>query len=433
MSLSKPAKNLTRRTFNRLMGGLTVATAGQGLALGPAIAGGARPKAVIIGGGAAGATAAVYLARNFPDLDITLIEANPLYTACFFSSRYLGGFKPLDFITHEYGALKKYGIRVVHAFAAAIDAGKKSVLLKDGTRIPYDRLIAAPGIDFKFDQIEGYDETAAAVIPHAYKADAQIAVLRKQLLAMEDGGVFAIASPLRPYRCPPAPYERVSIVAHYLKTHKPKSKILILDSKDEFPMSEVMTDIWTRKYSDMVEWVPAEFSGHIKAVDVKTRTLISNEERYSVQVANVIPNQHAAKIAHISGLTDKSGWCPVDPMTFESALAPGVHMIGDAIDPGDMVKSAYSAHSQARACAAAVGAMLNGKSPAEAGLLGSTCFFLVSPESGVQLGGTYKSDGKRLTGQSGFISQAGEAPSIRRKTAEDGDAWYASIIKDMFG
>ena len=287
--------------------------------------------------------------------------------------------------------------------------------------------------DLKFDQIEGYDETAAIEIPHAYKADAQIVTLRKQLLAMEDGGVFAMAAPLRPYRCPPAPYERVSIVAHYLKAHKPKSKILILDSKDEFPMSEVMTDMWSRQYSDMIEWIPAEFSGSIKAVDVKSRTLISNEERYSVQVANVIPNQHAAKIAHVSGLTDKTGWCPVNPATFESTLLPGIHIIGDAIDPGDMVKSAYSAHSQARVCAAAVGAMLYEKTPPEAGLLASTCYFIVGPDSGVQLGGVYQSDGKRLEGKKGFISQAGEAASIRRKTAADGDAWYARIIRDMFG
>lgn len=427
MSLMKP---LTRRIFGRLMGGAAVAAAG----LASAVVARSKPKVVVVGGGAAGASAVVYLARNFPGIDITLIEANPRYTTPFFASRYLGGLAPLDFISHGYGTLSdKYGVSVLHAAATAIDAENKTVVLKDGTRVPYDRLIAAPGIDFKYGQIDGYDELAAAVLPHAYKADAQIAVLKKQLLAMEDGGVFAISSPSRPYRCPPAPYERASIIAHYLKIHKPKSKILILDSKDEFPMSEVMSEIWSRDYPDMIEWVPAEFGGNIKAVDVKSRTLISDEERFQADVVNIIPDQHAARIAHVSGLADKTGWCPVDARTFESSLAPGVHLIGDAIDPGDMVKSAYSAHSQAQACAAAVGALLSGQSNPTAGLLTSTCFFIVAPERGVKLGGTYKASGGRLTGQTGSISQVGEAPEIRKKTAEEGDAWYAGIIRDMFG
>jgi sulfide dehydrogenase [flavocytochrome c] flavoprotein chain len=427
-----PMKKLTRRTFNRLLGGVGMAAASQALA--PALAGGAKPRAVIIGGGAAGASAVGFLARNFPAIDITLIEANPRYTAPFFASRYLGGIKPLEFITHGYkGLTDNYGVRVLHATATAIDAAKKTVILQDGARVPYDRLIAAPGIEFKFDKIDGYNEQTAALMPHAYKADAQITILKKQLLAMKDGGVFAIASPLRPYRCPPAPYERASIVAHYLKTHKPKSKILILDSKDEFPMSEVMSAIWARDYSDLIEWVPAEFGGHIQAVDVKSRTLISNEEKFQVDVANIIPAQHAATIAHASGLTNKTGWCPVNPITFESTLVPGVHLIGDAIDPGDMVKSAYSAHSQALACAAATGALLTGKAPVDAGLLTSTCFFVVAPNRGVKLGGVYKAVGDKLAGQSGFLSQVGESPAIRQKTAQEGDAWYAGIVRDMFG
>ncbi|NQV82548.1 MAG: FAD-dependent oxidoreductase [Rhodospirillales bacterium] len=427
-----PIKTLTRRTFNRLLSGAGLAAAGH--ALTPAAGARARPKAIVIGGGAAGASAVVFLARNFPGIDITLIEANPRYIAPFFASRYLGGLKPLDFISHEYRALtEKYGVRVLHATATAIDADNKTVVLQDGARVPYDRLIAAPGIDFKFDKIDGYDEKTAALMPHAYKADSQIAVLKKQLLAMDNGGVFAIASPLRPYRCPPAPYERASIVAHYLKTHKPKSKILILDSKDEFPMSEVMSEIWAREYSNLIERVPAEFGGHIRAVDVKSRTLISSEEKFQVDVANIIPDQHAANIAHVSGLTDKTGWCPVTPKTFESTLAPGVHLIGDAIDPGDMVKSAYSAHSQALACAAATGALLTGKTPVDAGLLTSTCFFIIAPNRGVKLGGTYKAVGGKLAGQSGSLSQVGEAPEIRQKTAEEGDAWYAGMVRDMFG
>ena len=424
-------KPYTRRNFGKLAGAAATAAIGRGIWPGPAL-GKSKPKAVIIGGGAGGATAARRLAEDFQDIDVTLIEANKQYTACFFASRYLGGIRTLADVTHGYRKLAANpAITVINAAAAAIDGDKKTVILGDGTRLGYDRLIVAPGIEIKFDLIDGYDEKTTDLFPHAYKADAQISILKKQLEAMDDGGLFAISSPSRPYRCPPAPYERAAMAAFYLKKHKPRSKIQILDSKDEFPMSEDMSEVWDKFYPGMIEWVPAEFGGKIRAVDVKAKTLISSEERFTADVLNIIPDQHAGRIAQVSGLAGKNGWCPIHAKTFESRLIPGIHVVGDAIDPGDMSKSAFSANSQARACAAAVGAALTGKKAAKSPLT-NTCFFLVSQDHGLKLGGTYKPTPEGLAGLSGYLSQVGEDLDTRLETAKEGDAWYAAVTKEMF-
>lgn len=425
-------KPFTRRKFGKLAAAAATAAIGRGLFPRPALGGG-RPKAVIIGGGAGGAVAARRLAQDFQGIDVTLIEANKQYTACFFASRYLGGLRTLADVTHGYSnlAANHNNITVINATATAIDGDKGAVVLEDGTRIGYDRLIVAPGIDFKFGLIDGYDEKTTDLFPHAYKADAQVSILKRQLEAMDDGGIFAISSPSRPYRCPPAPYERAAMVAYYLKKHKPRSKILILDSKDEFPMSEVMSVVWERFYPGMIEWIPAEFGGKIRAVDGKAKTLISDDERFTADVLNIIPDQHAGRIARVAGLAGKNGWCPIDAKTFESRLVPGVHVVGDAIDPGDMSKSAFSANSQARACAAAVGAALTGtKAPVLP--LANTCFFLVAPNHGLKLGGAYKATPEGLAGVSGYLSQVGEDEDTRKETADEGNAWYANVTKEMF-
>lgn len=425
-------KKLTRRTFGRWIGALAATAAGKSLFPKPAL-GGAKPRAVVIGGGAAGATAARRLAENFKGINVTLIEANRSYTSCFFFNRYVGGLRSLDSVTHDYRKLSSsFGIDTIHAEAAGIDAARKTVALKGGDTLSYDRLVVAPGIDFKDGLIDGYDETVAETLTHAYKADRQIAVLKRQLEAMKDGGLFVITAPQRPYRCPPAPYERASLAAYYLKVVKPRSKILILDAKDEFPMSEAMTEVWDRFYPGMIEWVPAEFGGRLRAVEAKTRTLITDGEKFIADVANVIPDQQAGRIAQSTGLADKTGWCPINPKTFESALVAGVHVVGDAIDPGDMPKSAYSANSQARVCADAIGAALTGRTPGPP-RLDNTCFFLAARDHGLKTGGTYQAKDGKLAGVTGFISQVGEDDPTRKATADEGDAWYDAVTREMFG
>ena len=415
-----------------MLGMAAVTAAGKSLFSKPAL-GGAKPRAVVIGGGAGGATAARHLAQDFTGIDVTLVEANKRYTACFFSNRFIGGIRTLDSITHGYGGLaSKFGITVVNDRATAIDAGKRTVVLQGGRTLPYDRLVVAPGVDFRPDAIEGYDERAQETMPHAYRADRQVAILKRQLEAMPDGGLFAITAPRRPYRCPPAPYERATMAAYYLKQAKPRSKIMILDAKDEFPMSEVLNEVWDRFYPGMIEWVPAEFGGALRAVDGKTRSLITADGTIKPDVANVIPEQYAGRIAHQAGLADKTGWCRVDPRTFESAIHPAIHLVGDAIDPGDMSKSAYSANSQARACAQAVGRALTGAKGKPAGLT-NTCFFLAARGHGLKVGGTYEPGAGRIKGVTGFASQPGEDDDLRRATAAEGDAWFATVTREMFG
>lgn len=410
---------------------MTCAGSGTSLFSKPALSG-KRQRAVVIGGGAGGTIAARRLARDFADIDVTLIEANRNYTACFYSNRFVGGLRSLESVTHEYRALALSGITVVQARAAAVDGDRKAVILEGGGKIKYDRLVMSPGVDFKFDTIDGLDESTIDVFPHAYKADARIGVLKRQLDAMKDGGLFVISAPKRPYRCPPAPYERAAMAAYYFKKHKPRSKIIILDSKDEYPLSEALSELWERFYPGMVEWVPAEFGGQVRAVDGKTRTLITGDEKFKADVANVIPDQHAADIARKSGLADDSGWCPVDARTFESTQIPGIHLIGDAIDAGDMSKSAFSAASQGRACAAAVGAALTGAA-AKKSPLANTCYFLIYPEHGLKLGGRYKATDEGVLGVSGFVSEPGEDDDLRKANAAEGDAWYAAAVREMFG
>jgi len=425
-------KKISRRNFSRIFGGAATAALGSNLFPSPSLAH-SRPRVVIIGGGAGGATVARHLAQDFSGIDVTLVEANKHYTASFFSNRYVGGINTLESITHGYDILaKKFGINVVHDLALRIDGQKRTVTLKGGDTLSWDRLVVAPGIDFKFDSIDGYDEAVAKTMPHAYKSDAQVSILMRQLREMKDGGLFVISVPKRPYRCPPAPYERAAMAAFYLKNHKPRSKIIILDAKDEYPLSEVLSEIWESRYQGMVEWVPSEFGGEVMAVDAKTRTLITGEEKFRADVANVIPPHHAGKIAQVSGLVDKSGWCPVNPLTFESSLAPAIHLVGDAIDSGDMPKAAFAANNQALACSDSVGAALTGIK-AKKHVLKNTCFFLAAGGYGLKLGGTYKATAKRLVGVSGFSSQVGEPESFRRKTADEGEAWYKRITKDMFG
>src|SRR5258706_8646589 len=247
--------------------------------------------------------------------------------------------------------------------ATAVDAAGKSVTLADGTRLPYDRLVLAPGIDIRWGALPGYDEAAAAVMPHAWRAGEQTLLLRRQLEAMDDGGLVIISAPANPFRCPPGPYERASLIANYLKAKKPRAKLLVLDAKDTFSKQRLFQQAWTELYPGLLEWVPLSKGGNVTSVDPATRTLVTDFGRHQAAVANVIPPQQAGRIAEVAGVTDRSGWCPIDPATFESKLQAGIHVIGDAAIAGAMPKSAFAANSQAKVCAAAVATPVAGGTP----------------------------------------------------------------------
>jgi sulfide dehydrogenase [flavocytochrome c] flavoprotein chain len=390
-------------------------------------------RVVVIGGGVGGSTVAKYLAASATRIEVTLIEPKPRYTTCFFSNLYLAGLRSLESLTHGYETLaQRYGVNVVHDSVTAIDPVGKTVALESGAKLPYDRVVLAPGIAFKFGTIEGYDETATQIMPHAWTAGPQTKLLRQQLESMEDGGVFVLVAPPDPFRCPPGPYERASLIAYYFKQYKPRAKILILDAKDSFFQQDVFQDGWNRHYPGMIEWLPGQFTGGIQAVDVKGRLIKTAGDTFKADVANVIPAQEAGQLAQEAGLADQSGWCPIDPMTFESKLQPGIHVIGDAAKAGNMAKSAFASNSQAKVCAFAILAALTG-SERFAPHLFNTCFTFLASDDAVTSVISYRAEPETIKISDIFISKVGENAETRRKAVREADGWYAAFTHDVFG
>ena len=419
-------KAWTRRQFGHLSGAALLTALSPRRALGQS-----KARVVVIGGGAGGATAARYLSAS--GLDVTLVEPKRRYITCFFSNHYLAGLRSLESLSHGYETLaQKYGVTVIHERAEAIDPVANTVSLGSGAKLAYDRLVLAPGVTFKFGGIDGYDEAAAEIMPHAWNAGPQSELLRRQLEEMEDGGVFVLAVPPDPFRCPPAPYERASLIAYYFRQFKPKSKILILDAKDAFKAQDLFQDAWTRHYPGMIEWLPAQFTGGVTGVDVKARSVLTAGGTFKAAVANVIPKQTAGELAQQTGLADKSGWCPVDPVTFESALHPGIHLVGDAIIGGDMPKSAFSANSQAKACAFAIAAALTGSQHFTPHLF-NTCYTFLGPNDAYSNAINFKPVAGKLKAVDSFLSKLDESPEIRRRAAHQAVGWYAAFTRDLFG
>jgi sulfide dehydrogenase [flavocytochrome c] flavoprotein chain len=418
----------TRRQFGYLAGTISMA------ALRPQTARGqARARVIVIGGGVAGATAAKYLALGSEALDVTLVEPKARYTTCFFSNLYLAGLRSLESLTHGYETLaRRYGVNIVHDTVTAIDPVAKNVSLEGGAKLSYDRVVLAPGIAFKAGVIEGYDAAAMQIMPHAWTAGSQTKLLRQQLESMDDGGVFVLVAPPDPFRCPPGPYERASLIAYYFKQYKPRAKILILDAKDSFFLQDVFEDGWNRHYPGMIEWLPGQFTGGIKAVDVKDRLIKTAGDTFKADVANVIPAQEAGRLAQQARLVDQSGWCPVDPMTFESKLQPGIHIIGDAARAGNMAKSAFASNSQAKICAFAILATLTG-SERFAPHLFNTCFTLLASDDAVTSAISYSAEPETIKINDTFISKVGDNAETRREAVREADGWYAAFTHDIFG
>jgi sulfide dehydrogenase [flavocytochrome c] flavoprotein subunit len=400
----------------------------------PAIAQGSGPRVVVIGGGFAGATAARFIKTANPQLRVTLVEQNPTFTACPFSNGVIAGLRPLRAQQFNYDKLEHAGVVLAFQAATGVDAQARSVTLSGGTRLPYDRLVMAPGIDLRFDALPGYHDRVAEIMPHAWKAGEQTLLLRSQLEAMEDGGTVIISAPANPFRCPPGPYERASLIAHYLKTKKPKSKLIILDAKDAFSKQRLFQNAWAALYPDHIEWVSLSKGGKVNSVDAETKTLKTDFGDHKADVANVIPPQKAAAIAQTAGVADRSGWCPIDPVTFESKLVPNIHVVGDAGIMGGMPKSAFSANAQAKACAAAVAALLRGEPPVEPRLI-NTCYSLVAPDYGITVAGVYKPANGLLADieGAGGVSPADAPREARVLEAQFAEGWFKTITGEVFG
>lgn len=388
---------------------------------------------VVIGGGAGGATAARYIAKDSKgEVAVTLIEPTRTYYTCFFSNLYIGGFKNLSDIGHTYGTLASdYGVNVVHDWAVGVDRAAKTVTLAGGDTISYDKLVLSPGIDFVEGAVEGWDINSQNKMPHAYKAGSQSELLHAQLRAMPQGGTYAMVAPPNPYRCPPGPYERVSMVAHYLKANNPTAKILIADPKPKFSKMSLFQEGWNNHYSGMIDWVGQEFGGDNVSVDPNAMTVTIDGEETKVDVCNVIPAMKAGRIAEIAGVTD-GNWAPVNAADMSTKADPDVYVLGDASQQGDMPKSGFSANSQAKVCANAIRGALTGSKvfPAK---FSNTCWSLIDTNDGVKVGATYEATAEKIAKVDGFISQTGETADVRKATYEESEGWYKGITSDMFG
>ena len=427
-----------RRDFLKLTGGAAAMTS---IGYSSFAIGGAKKKVVIVGGGIGGATAARYIKKADPSIDVTVIEPNKNYYTCFMSNEVLSGDRSIDSIRFGYAGLKKEGINIVHEIVNDIDPEARVVKTNGGNSFKYDRCIVSPGVAFKWDTIDGYDAKAAKSMPHAWKAGAQTTILRNQLKEMRDGGTVIIAAPPNPFRCPPGPYERASQIAHYFKQHKPKSKILILDPKEKFSKFGLFNAGWKKHYgygtdNSMIEWINGSNGGAIEAVNAKTNTVTALVDEFKGDVVNIIPAQKAGTIASIAGLTNKSGWCPVDLKTFESKNHSNIHVIGDAAIQSPLPKSGYAANSEAKVCAASVVALLNGDSAPQPSFV-NTCYSVIAPNDGISVAMVYDySDGKinKVKGSGGLTPGYDKTTmEMREREVLYAHSWFKNITKDVFG
>jgi NADPH-dependent 2,4-dienoyl-CoA reductase/sulfur reductase-like enzyme len=394
--------------------------------------GSGRPRVVVIGGGSGGATAARYIAKDSDGaIDVTLVEPSRSYFTCYFSNLYIGGFTDLDDISHTYGTLAaKYGINVVHDWAVGVDRDAKTVSLAGGDALSYDKLILAPGIDFVEDAVPGWSVAAQNRMPHAYKAGSQSELLKAQIMAMPEGGRFAMVAPPDPYRCPPGPYERVSMVAHVLKETNPTAKILIVDPKEKFSKQALFEEGWQRHYSGMIERIGPDFGGENTSVDPDAMIIDIDGMVEKVDVCNVIPAQKAGRIADMAGVT-MGNWAPVNAADMSSTVDADVYVLGDSADQGDMPKSGFAANSQAKVCAMAIRGELTGSRVFPAKFT-NTCWSLIAADDGVKVGATYEATEERIAKVDGFISETGEDAATRKATYEESVGWYSGITTDMF-
>jgi NADPH-dependent 2,4-dienoyl-CoA reductase/sulfur reductase-like enzyme len=361
----------------------------------------AKPKVVVVGGGPGGATVAKYVAKD-GGIDVVLVEPAKRFTTCFHSNLYLGGFKTWEEITHSYDKITKaYGIKHVQQMAVSVDRDKKTVKLANGSLQPYDRLVLAPGIDLKLN-------------------------------ALSDGSTIVMIAPPNPYRCPPGPYERVSMMAHVLKAkgHK-KSRIVIIDPKENFSKQGLFMEGWERHYPGMVEWQDPKMHGGVKNVDAKAMTVKTDLGETKAQLINVIPAQMAGKIARDAGLANASGFCPINPENMRSASDANVYLVGDACIPGDMPKSGFSANSQAKVAAVMIrGELANGRTfPAR---YTNTCWSLIETDDTVKVGGSYAPKDGKIAATETFVSKTGESRELRKQTQQENIGWYAGIVADIF-
>jgi sulfide dehydrogenase [flavocytochrome c] flavoprotein chain len=421
-----------RRRFLRLTA-LAAASGVSGLPLAARAGTPTKGRVVIVGAGFAGSACALQLRRLDPSIDVSLIDPLESYVTCPMSNEVVAGLRALASLTVSRAGVRRAGVRLVRDRVAAIDVSARDVRLEGGRTLPFDRLVVAPGIRFLWNKPEGYDPAAAQTMPHAWQAGDQTQRLATQLRAMDDGGVVAISVPSGLMRCPPAPYERASLIAHYLSRHKPRSKLLILDSNNHFPRQDVFTGAWQSLYPGLIEWIAPTQDGAVLRVDIASMTLYTANAAHRVAVANIIPPQAPGQIAADADLASDHGWCPIVPRTFESQLIRNVHVIGDACIADAMPKSASAAVSQATQCASAIVALLGGKEVPDPAF-DSVCYSMLSPDSALSIPGRFAVQDDRIVALELPVASTGVSPSASpgAQQARDAQRWYRQIRAASF-
>lgn len=414
------------------------ATSGMAIAVGalsrPVFAQ-AKPKVVVVGGGAGGASVIRQLAAQAQGrLDIILIEPQRTYTACFYSNLYLGGFQSLDVLQYDYRAIAGLeGVSVIHSGATGIERDAKRIIISSGDSFDYDRLVLSPGIALDYESVPGWSKAAEERMPHAWIAGSQTALLKQQIDAIPDGGLVVMIAPPNPYRCPPGPYERVSMIAHALKSAgKTRARIVILDTKTSFSKQPLFQQGWEKYYPNMIEWLPPMIHGGVKEVDPSTMSVSTGFETYTnATLVNVIPRQTAGTIAVESGLASENRFCPVDPLNMKSSEDASIYVLGDASNAGDMPKSAFAANSQAAIVAQSIISELLDKREISTAYQ-NRCWSLIAGDDSVVVGGSYSPQNGKIAQTENDISQLDDTAEQRRTNYEDSATWFANLTSELF-
>jgi sulfide dehydrogenase [flavocytochrome c] flavoprotein subunit len=422
---------MNRRGFIKLLGAAT----GVGLAGAPFISNAntaeIMPKkgrrVVVVGGGYGGSIVAKYIRMNDPSIEVVLIDRDKTYISCPFSNLVIGGSRKLEenMITHD-GLASNHGVKLVYDEVTGIDTAAKKVVLSGGT-MSYDRLVLSPGIDFRFEEIEGYDPVETPkIITHAWKAGEQTLLLRKQLENMTAGGTVVLSIPMTPFRCPPGPYERISQIAWYLKNHKPGSKIIALDANPDIVSKKgLFLKGWKKHYDGMIEYRPGN---KVIKVDTKKLSVDTGVEEVAGAVVNLIPPQKAGLIAHAAGVVgDDKKWCPVEHYSFESTIVKDVHVIGDAAIAGKMPKSGYSANSQAKVCALNIVQKMNGKDMIDPSHV-NVCYSFITDKEAISVAAVYKVAGGTTIA---VPNAGGVSPDLSELEGTYARSWIKNILTEM--
>jgi sulfide dehydrogenase [flavocytochrome c] flavoprotein subunit len=415
-------------------------------------------RVVVVGGGVGGATAAKYLKLFDPALQVTLVERHATYVRPYGSSEVLNGHVGMADLEVRYDALRdRHGVEVVIDTVTGLDATAREVRTAGGRRLVYDRLIVSPGIELMYDAIEGYSEAVAeARVPSGWIPGTQTALLARQLQAMRPGGTFVLAAPPNPYRCPPGPYERAALMTEWFLQHNPTAKVIVVDPKDAFVTDQTMMLGWNRLYGfnppddyakkigekaelkrhagpGMLSWVRGSQGGRVLRLDAKAMRIETEAEAITADVINIVPPMRAGRLAAALGLTDGSGWCPVDRRTFASTLLPNVHVIGDASIADAMPKSGFSANNQAKSTARAIVEELAGRTAPEP-VWENTCYALAAKHYGMFVADVFRLvDGRiaRVNGAGRFLP-LDASPEQIRLGARYQQAWLRTFTQDVF-